>query len=527
MKTNAKFWFLLFLFFVFKGNSSNCQTIDSNFVDGIVYVKIVSTSTMELSPYSFSDPVLNGFYTTYNIDTITKPFPGISAELDKTYRIKFSQIAQIDNLISDLQTLTYIEYAEKAPIYRTDYIPNDLHPAQWSLTKINAIGAWDISTGSTGIKIAIVDNAVSTIHEDLINNIWINPGEVPGNFLDDDLNGFADDVNGWDAADGDKNPNPPGSATTSSPFVHGTHCAGIASAATNNGVGIASIGFKIKIIPVKCSPDLSSDGGATITNAYDGVYYAIRANADVISMSWGGYSGSFSTGENMMNAANALGIVLVAAAGNSNTSAPHYPSGYNYVISVGATDQTDQKASFSNFGPSVDVMAPGTAIYSTLSGAVNAYGYISGTSMACPLAAGLCGLILSQSPSLSPATVQTYLKNGCENIDVLNPSYAGQLGSGRINAFNSLQYVSVSENVNDSDDFYVFPNPSNGIFTLLFPDNKINSVSVYNINGEMVFNEMVNPNDDRLNINLDLSKGLYIIKASGDKNHYSKKIVLK
>lgn len=527
MGPHAKFFFSLLFFFIFKGNAACCQTVDSNFVDGVVYVKVVSSSTMELSPYSFSDPILNGFYTTYNIDTIIKPFPGISAELDKTYRIIFSQISQIDNFISDLQTLSYIEYAEKAPIYRTDYLPNDLLPTQWSLTKINAIGAWDISTGSTAIKIAIVDNAVSTIHQDLVNNIWINPGEVAGNFLDDDLNGFTDDVNGWDAADGDKNPNPPASATTSSPFIHGTHCAGIASATTDNGVGIASIGFKVKIIAVKCSPDLASDGGSTITNAYDGVYYAIKANADVISMSWGGYSGSFVTGENMMNAANAFGIVLVAAAGNSNTNAPHYPSSYNYVISVGATDQTDQKASFSNYGSSVDVMAPGVGIYSTISGAVNAYGYISGTSMACPLTAGLCGLILSQSPSMSPVAVQTYLKNGCENIDALNPTYAGQLGSGRINAFNSMQYVSISESNNVKDDLSVFPNPSTGIFTIVFPENKINSVSVYSTNGELVFAEIVNSNDNRLNVNLDLSKGLYILKASGEKNFYSKKIAIK
>ncbi|MDQ3193312.1 MAG: S8 family peptidase [Bacteroidota bacterium] len=504
---------IILIAFILISKGLYSQTVDTNFVDGWIYVKVFDTSVIELSPYNFSDPDLNNLYSVYNIDSITKPFPGLNVSLDKTYRVVFSDINEIENLITDFQTLPYIEYAEKAPLYRTSNSPNDLQASQWALAKINSIQAWDITTGSAAVSIALVDNAVSTTHEDLNSNIWINPGEIDANNIDDDLNGFTDDVNGWDVADNNNNPNPPTSATSSSAFVHGTHCAGIASSATNNAIGIASLGYNTKIIAVKCSNDNSSDEGNSLPYAYDGVYYAIQAKADIISMSWGGSSGFFLTGESIINAANAMGITLIAAAGNNNSSTPFYPAAYNNVISVGATDQLDQKASFSNFGSTIDVMAPGVSIFSTLSSSTNnSYGSLSGTSMACPLVAGLAGLILSVDPDLSPSEVKTFLKNGCENIDSQNLSYTGQIGAGRINAYNTLQALSI-EKFDNKKDFNIYPNPSSGFFTIEV-DNFMDytKIEVFNLIGKSVYSSQMEFKGKH-NIDLkNVDSGIYLVK---------------
>jgi subtilisin family serine protease len=493
----------------------NAQTIDTNFIDGVIYIRLNVNSTLDLKPYMNSDSYLNTLYSTYDIDTITNPFPGLDSDLDRTFRVYFNQYSLIDALIIDLNSMLDIEYAEKAPLYKTSLTPNDINSSQWALAKINAPQAWDISTGSNAVKIAIVDNAVSTEHEDLSNQIWTNPNEIPNNGLDDDLNGFIDDVNGWDAGDSDNNPNPPISASSSTPFIHGTHCAGIASASTNNNKGIASIGYNTSIIPVKCSADNSPDQGASLPGAYDGVYYAIQANADIISMSWGGSSGLFVTGESIINAAHNLGIVCIAAAGNSNTDAPHYPAAYNNVISVGATDQTDTRAGFSNYGSSIDVMAPGVSIFSTVSGngSTNLYNNLSGTSMACPMVAGLAGLILAEFPTLTPAEVEQKIKMGCDNIDLMNPNYIGQLGAGRINAYLSLSPTFSLLNLDKSEQNQIIPNPNQGSFTVQ-SQSIIHSIELFTSQGKLFWSQKETTPSQFISVNINLPAGVYYLKTN-------------
>jgi len=502
-------YFYLFSFLFITISTSHAQTVDTNWVDGRIYARIIASSSIDLANYNYSDPTLNTILTTYGVTNMWTPFPALSGELDRTYEIEFTQEALVDNLVYDLELLGDIEYAEKKPLMKTTYVPNDIDGTQWGLTKINAVQAWDISSGNSAVKVAIVDNAVSTVHEDLAANMFVNTGEIAGNGIDDDLNGFTDDVTGFDVSDNDPNPNPPASAGSSTPFVHGTHCAGIASASTDNNVGIASIGFNTSIIPVKCTPDNSSSQGNELPNAYDGVYYAIRANADVISMSWGG--GFSSTGESLMSAANSLGIVLVGAAGNDNVSTPFYPAAYTTVISVGATDITDSKSSFSNFGPTIDVMAPGSGIYSTLSGTGNEYGSLSGTSMACPLVAGLCGLVLEQNPSFSPAEVKTALQNGCENIDAVNPGFIGMMGAGRINAFNTLSGISgISEETERLS--LIYPNPNNGNFTISSENaEEIREIQLTHVSGKVVRKVVPSFMQNEMNFSLDLASGIYTL----------------
>lgn len=511
-----------FTFCFLLGTPSIAQTVDSNAVDGFLYVRSIENSPIDFMNYNNTDPVLNLIWSSHGVTNVRLPFGGLTNELDRTFEFAFTNIASVDSLIIKLESLNYVEYAEKKPLYRTSLIPNDIQPSQWGLTKIQAAEAWNFTTGDANVKIAIVDNAVSTVHEDLQANIWANPGEIPNNGIDDDLNGFVDDVQGFDVSDNDPNPNPPAGSTSSSAFVHGTHCAGIASAKTNNGVGIASLGYNTTIIGVKCAPDGSLSQGNELPNAFDGVYYALRAEADVISMSWGG-TGLSLTGESLMTACNSAGIVLIAAAGNSDTTQAHFPAAYPNVISVGSTNTMDVKSWFSNYGSTIDVMAPGSGIYSTLSGTGNEYGVLSGTSMACPLVAGLAGLVLAVNPSFDPSQVEQAIKDGCEPIDVLNPGYEGQLGAGRINAFNTLNTLANLQETSSSA--LVYPNPSSGK-VFITGTNELTDLSLVSIAGRKTPFSVTKISASKYEVQIDGEQGMYVLTAISDGTRITRKIYL-
>ncbi|MBN2728854.1 MAG: S8 family serine peptidase, partial [Bacteroidales bacterium] len=374
----------------------------------------------------------------YQFTRLSRPFHQAKnyEPLQNLYQIDFADLSNVDKILQDLEVLDAVEYAEKVPMmYTTITVPNDPYYTAtegWGLYKINAGMAWDYSLGSSTIKVAVVDNAMQMAHPDLTNAWWTNPGEIPSNGIDDDGNGYIDDVNGYDVADDDNNPNPP-----STSFDHGTHVSGTVGASTNNNTGVASIGYGVSVIPVKSTNNTAIP--TSVTNGYDGIIYAANCGADVINMSWGGYSYS-TTGQNIINYAYGLGCILVAAAGNDDITTSHYPSSYNNVISVASTSTNDSKSSFSNYGSDIDVSAPGSFIYSTLPN--NTYGYMSGTSMASPMVAGLCGLMLSLNPGLTQSDIQTCLENSCDDIDAQNPSYINQLGAGRINAEAAMSCVS-------------------------------------------------------------------------------------
>ncbi len=420
--------------------SNNLFNQNSNakeeYVKGEIFVKIKNAySELDLT-YNPKNgdtktDLPNKFLKKYNIVQIRKPFEKLKDEnLNNTYVIKFSEYKKTDDLIKDIKDLIFTDYVEKVPNYQLFFTPNDLGTL-WHIPKIQGENAWDITQGSSSVVLAVVDDAVLLTHEDLSSKIWTNASEIPLNGIDDDGNGYIDDVNGWDAGDNDNNVNPP-----SASFSHGTHVAGIAAGATNNGIGIASIGFNVTIMPIK----IADDATYSLNNAYDGVTYAIVNNADIISMSWGGYSYSI-TYQNIFNNAYAQGIVCVAAAANNNISTPAYPASYNHVISVAASDQNDIKAWFSNYGPTVDVVAPGVDIYSPVANSDNSYDFYDGTSMACPMVSGIIGLMLSKASYLTPDEVEDCLKNTCDDIYALNPTYIGQLGAGRVNAYEALKCI--------------------------------------------------------------------------------------
>ncbi|WP_337873471.1 S8 family serine peptidase, partial [Ignavibacterium sp.] len=327
-----------------------------------------------------------------------------------------------------------IEWAEPKFVYETSYIPNDpSYASQYALSKINAALAWDINKGDTNIVIGIVDTGVDWDHPDLAANIWTNWNEIPNNGIDDDNNGYIDDVRGWDF--GGLSGTPDNNPMEDQPD-HGTHVAGIASAVTDNSIGVASIGFKTKLMPVKTTRnDQRGPNGPYVIYGYEGIVYAADNGAKVINCSWGG-SGFSLLGQETINYATSQGSLVVAAAGNSNISDSHYPSSYKGVLSVASTTSTDTKSSFSNYGYSIDVSAPGSSIYNTWQN--DTYATLSGTSMASPLTAGLAALVFSQFPSYNSEQVGEQIRVNTDNIDTQNPSFQYLLGSGRINAFKSL-----------------------------------------------------------------------------------------
>lgn len=428
---------LVILFCIAIPYSISAQTVYPDYNDGQIYIKIKNAYPLG-KPVSDNIPVeqvsfLNKVAAKYGITKVRRPYRLIkSMDVSQVYKVHFTQFAKVDEFMKEVMQDATVEYAERVPLLKTTLTPNDLGTqswtnGNWSLFKINAQGAWDNTTGSTSTKIAIVDNAVQTTHTDLAANIWVNPGEIANNNIDDDGNGYIDDINGWDAGDNDNNPNPPNTT-----FSHGTHCSGIASASTNNGTGIASIGYNCKIMAVKSTTN--SGGSNSISNGFDGVAYAIAAGADVISMSWGG-GGSSNTEQNLLTSAFNAGILCIAAAGNDGVSTVFYPAGYNNVMSVASTGNggaNDQKSSFSNYGSWIDIAAPGANINSTVP--TNAYDIYDGTSMATPLVAGLAGLIYSINPNLTPTQVQNCIQSTAANINSSNANYIGQLGAGRIDA---------------------------------------------------------------------------------------------
>jgi subtilisin family serine protease len=345
-----------------------------------------------------------------------------------------------------------IEYAEPNYLFCIFRSPNDpYYSRQWGLSKIGAAGGWDAQVGKPEVVIAVVDTGVDYNHPDLASNIWCNSDEIAGNGIDDDSNGYVDDVRGWDfvsvppswvafGEDAGPEDNDP------MDFVgHGTHVSGIAAGRSNNSLGTAGMAWNSKIMPVRAGY-ASYDGWGYLEyfDAGRAIIYAADNGADVINMSWGGLDDS-SFVSDAINYAYSKGCVLVAAAGNVSSSYAgwsFYPAAYPPVVAVSATDNDDMLSIwswsvFSNFGGFVDVCAPGTDVLSTLPGAT--YGSYSGTSMAAPFVSGLAALVKARYPSFDNAQIIERIKSTADNVDGANPDFlCGQMGAGRVNAHKSL-----------------------------------------------------------------------------------------
>jgi len=304
-------------------------------------------------------------------------------------------------MIRDLEASGQFSFVEPDYLAVPLVVPNDPDYAQeWHLQTIQAPSAWDVTTGSTSVPIAMIDSGVDPTHPDLASKL------IPGwSFLT-------------------------GTTDTHDVLGHGTETAGTAAAIGNNAVGVAGVAWQNPIMPLVV---LNSSDWATYSDIANAIMYAADHGVRIVNISIGGTSSS-STMQTAVDYAWNKGTVVFAAAGNYSSSTPIYPAGCTNVVAVGATDSNDTLASFSNYGSYIDLTAPGVNIVTTMAG--GGYGGVSGTSFSSPIAAGIAALVLSRNPSLSAQQLVTLLEQNSDDLGA--PGYDQIFGWGRVNASRAV-----------------------------------------------------------------------------------------
>ena len=341
------------------------------------------------------------------------------------------------------------------------YVSGDM----WGLTKIAAPAAWSaFGGGSDTVVVADIDTGVNYAHPDLAAHMWTNPGEIPGNAVDDDQNGYVDDVYGIDTVNNDSDP--------ADDHGHGTHTSGTFGAVSDNGIGVAGVSPNVRILACKFISSRNTGSDADAIECFNYVVGLTQrgVNIRVTSNSWGGERDAFfpTALKNAIDAAGNAGIVNVFAAGNAGKNidvTAFDPASFTSpsIVSVAASDSGDNRAGWSNYGAtSVDLAAPGV---DTLSAYGNGYAYMSGTSMATPHVAGVAALLLAHSPWLTVDEVKSSLLGGVDKLDQWNGVVAA---GGRLNAYQTLTAVPAVDPPDDPIDPPVDPTPVNDVPVVTF-----------------------------------------------------------
>lgn len=434
-------------------------------------VEMLETRAMLAGEYA-PDHVLLSLQPSVDKQELLSLYPGSAIKPMGNYGLYLMTLPQgVSPLaaIDQYKLRSGVNFAEPDWTITPESIPNDPRFAeQWSLQNIgqniNVSGPgvsgadidittpWNTSTGSTSVIVAIVDTGIEYTHPDLAANMWVNAGEIAGNGIDDDSNGYIDDVNGYDFGDSDSNPAPDPAAGNE----HGTHVAGIVGAVGNNGLGVSGVNWNVSLMAVKVFSDTQNTFVSAIV---DGLNYAVDNGAFVSNHSYNtGRGGPIQAHQAAVAYAQSKGHVFVASAGNTgedNDVINHYPSDFPFdnVVAVAATDNSDGKASFSNFGPTtVHLGAPGVDILSTVTGGT--YAYLDGTSMASPHVAGVVAYIKSIRPDLDYKQILAAIFAGVDPL----PGLAGiTITGGRVNVSNAISHLPVK------------PDPEPGVPTMLAP----------------------------------------------------------
>jgi subtilisin family serine protease len=339
-------------------------------------------------------------FTALDIDQVRIP-PGLN-------------VASVVGAIRSAPEVLYAEpnYLRFAVASAPSNDPFWLNDTLWGMQRVQAQQAWGVSTGNPSVVIANIDTGINYNHQDLAGNVWRNPLEIPANNIDDDGNGYIDDVYGIDTYNHDSDP--------MDDRGHGTHTSGTLAAVGNNEIGVVGINWNAKVLSCKF---LNASGSGTDSGAIECLNYIVALknrgeNIRVTNNSWGSNYGSALL-QSAIEAAGNAGIINVCAAGNlgsNNDSSPFYPAGFpsSTILAVAASDQSDNPASFSSYGPtSVDIAAPGVSIMSTYG---SSYDFMDGTSMATPHVAGSAALLASINPALSVATIKSLLMNNVDHF---------------------------------------------------------------------------------------------------------------
>ena len=427
---------------------------------------------------------LNAFLSRYRTEEIEKVFSsgkkGMgSSHLENVYRIILTEDVDVEKICHEMSKQPNVVYAE--PNYVGHFcstFPNDLSFSnQWALhntgqtggvadADVDAPEAWGDETGNENVVIAVIDTGIDYNHPDLAANIWHNPGETADNGIDDDSNGYVDDVTGWDFVSvpdsyvhEDEDPGP-GDNDPLDRHGHGTNLAGIIAAVGNNGLGISGMTWQCKLMPVRMGYRRTDNtAGCSSSDAASAIEYAAENSADVINLAWIFRSGP-QVVRDAIEYAYARGAVIVASVGNDDSETIVFPSSMDEVISVAGSDDKDNRAVWklcqpplpgegSNYGIGIDVAAPGMDILTTALG--SSYVNVHGTSASAGLTSGLAGLILSQDTSFTNQRVKEIIYSSAD----ANISPDQYIGRARINAGNALKIHAVPcaeiDNIDDMD----------------------------------------------------------------------------
>lgn len=399
-------------------------------------VKLASTENEnKLYTITYQRPIIN----SNGIETLANQQKIDENGLNRIYEVGYSSKLPIEKVITEILKDPNIAYAEPSYIYHTFAEPNDVAytaGAQDYLSRVMAKEAWQIQPNANGVIIAIIDSGSDLQHEDLVENIYLNTAD-PINGTDDDKDGFIDNYWGWDFVGltassivEDNNPD-----VVADSLDHGIHVSGLASAVSNNAKGIASLAQSAKLMIVKVGAD---DNASAIYKGYEGIIYAVNHGAKIINCSWGG-SGGGAYGQDVINYAVSKGCLVVAAAGNSASVEPIYPSAYNGAFAVANVQASDIKSASSSYGYHIAIASPGTFIYSTVNG--NKYGLKSGTSMAAPIVSSAAALVMAKNPSLTGVQAGEIIRLNTDEIYANIPennNFLNKIGTGRLNIFKAL-----------------------------------------------------------------------------------------
>lgn len=425
------------------------------------------------------------------------------------FTIDFTSACDLLSALAEHQKNPAVLYAERdhtgkgAGTQAT--VPNDQYYGdQWGLhnngsfspgpavsgADIDMENAWSITTGVSTTVVGTIDSGLKLDHPEVSNRLWVNAGEIAGNAIDDDNNGYIDDVNGWDFANADNNP--------TDDHGHGTNVTGIIGATGNNNIGYAGVNWNCKLMTLK---GLDANNFGSYSWWADALYYAVDNGVDVINMSVGG-SGSSSTLLNAINYALNNNVTICACMMNTDNNVTYYPAGYSGVIAVGSTDANDTRsspffwssASGSNYGNHISVVAPGNYIYGLIYNSNTNYNsYWGGTSQATPLVTGLASLLLAINPSLTPAQIKLTIEASAEDqVGLSSEDVAGwdqYYGHGRVNAYAALLNVSMGNIPRPAGELSVFPSPATSTVNFSLGDVPMKSFTVSDVQGKIVMQQ--------------------------------------
>ena len=479
----------------------------------------------------------------YNVSKIKQTG---NKQYNDTFVLFFSEKIDIDAAIKSYLATGMFIYVEPNYIGKSHGVqgisltPNDTwtYPWQWSLNNdgtfpdatatpgadISMYNAWDIQQGSSTVIVAILDSGANINHPEFAGRIWENPGEVADG-TDSDGNGYIDDLNGWDFAYDSNNLN--------DVLGHGTNVSGIIGEQGNNNMGYAGVDWNCKLMNIKV---LEDNGYGLYTWWADGIYYAIDNGARVINMSLGG-SGPSNLLEDAINFAYNNNVTVVVSNGNQN-SVIQYPARYLNSIAVGATNPEDNRANpfhwggGSNFGPEIDIVAPGDRVYGLHPTSNTDYSWFwSGTSQAAPHVSGVVSLLLAENPALTPAQIRTILRNSADDQVGLpsedTPGFDIYYGYGRLNAENALNQAFLNINGVNASYFTLYPNPvTTGKLTITANQNGNATITITTILGKQLYREKTIFTGRYFTIDVsDLPSGVYFATVSSNGNIETKKFL--